>query len=84
MIGYINKQCGTYILTSALPYKVIIVSANNDIVPMYDRPTVNGAKVGMCYPKEVYRIDWEWDNFGKLHDKPYWVNLDNVEKLRFK
>ena len=65
---------------TALPYSVLVHEEGE--IAVYDKPTVEGNKVGMCNPNERLLIETEWDNFGKIYDKPCWVNLDEVNKLR--
>lgn len=79
-IGYVKKSHGSYIMYTALPYSVLVHEEGE--IAVYDKPTIEGNKVGMCNPNDRLLIETEWDNFGKIYDKPCWVNLDEVNKLR--
>lgn len=78
--GYVRKDSGSYVMYSALPYMVLVHKEGE--IAVYDAPHANAEKVGMCNPGERLTIETEWDHYGKIYDKPCWVNLDEVNKLR--
>ena len=79
-IGYVKKSHGNYIMYTALPYSVLVHEEGE--ITVYDNPTVESNKVGTCNPGDRLLIETEWDHFGKIFNKPCWINLDEVNKLR--
>lgn len=80
--GYVRKNSGSYIMCIALPYCVIV--KDNQKFVVYNSPNEKDESHAVTYkPGERLVIETEWDNYGKIYDENYWVNLDTVDRLRY-